>query len=303
MLRWFIAAVVLYGGFVALLLYMAQGLLQYFPERRRTSPSAVDLAEAEEMVLNTSDGERVIVWHVPPRGEQPVFLYFHGNGGSLCWRAERFRALIVDGSGLIALSYRGYGGSSGRPTKNWSDRGCGRCLCLCRRPLFCRAHHLVGRIAWLSSRNRTGSRQTCWATRAGGSVHLSGRCRSSWRPSIELRTLWSKMSPRLRRPCSSSAPLPDAPQPKPQEEMKVERPPDEAPAEVPLPVEKPPEKVQNSPPPAPVTAQQIQRRAPKVEASLQTNLMRQLQRSKRYPASAQAHKEEGVVLLSFESRP
>jgi periplasmic protein TonB len=96
-----------------------------------------------------------------------------------------------------------------------------------------------------------------------------------------------------------SAPLPDAPQPKPQEEMKVERPPDEAPAEVPLPVEKPPETVQNSPPPAPVTAQRVKGGAPKVEPSWQTNLMRQLQRSKRYPASTQAHKEEGVVLLSF----
>ena len=53
---------------------------------------------------------------VAPR-EQPVFLYFHGNGGSLRWRDERFRAIIADGSGLIALSYRGYGGSSGRPTE------------------------------------------------------------------------------------------------------------------------------------------------------------------------------------------
>jgi hypothetical protein len=59
----------------------------------------------------------VIVWHVPPREEQPIFLYFHGNGGSLRWRDERFRALISDGSGLIALSYRGYGGSTGRPTE------------------------------------------------------------------------------------------------------------------------------------------------------------------------------------------
>ena len=50
-------------------------------------------------------------------GEAPVFLYFHGNGGSLRWREERFRALISDGSGLVALSYRGYGGSSGRPTE------------------------------------------------------------------------------------------------------------------------------------------------------------------------------------------
>jgi pimeloyl-ACP methyl ester carboxylesterase len=71
----------------------------------------------EEAVLDTADGEQVIVWHVPPREEQPVFLYFHGNGGSLRWRDERFRAIIADGSGLIALSYRGYGGSSGRPTE------------------------------------------------------------------------------------------------------------------------------------------------------------------------------------------
>ena len=81
--------------------------------------------------------------------------------------------------------------------------------------------------------------------------------------------------------------------------MKLERPPDEAPAEVPLPVEKPPEKVENSPPPAPVTVQQVKGGAPKVEPSWQTNLMRQLQRFKRYPASAQSRKEEGVVLLSF----
>ena len=39
-------------------------------------------------------------------------LYFHGNGGSLRWRDERFRALISDGSGLIALSYRGYAAQS-----------------------------------------------------------------------------------------------------------------------------------------------------------------------------------------------
>ena len=64
-----------------------------------------------------ADGEQVIVWHVPPREEQPVFLYFHGNGGSLRWRDERFHDLIADGSGLVALSYRGYGGSSGYPTE------------------------------------------------------------------------------------------------------------------------------------------------------------------------------------------
>jgi hypothetical protein len=65
-------------------------------------PAGDWFAEAEEAVLDTADGERVIVWHVPPREKQPVFLYFHGNGGSLRWRDERFRALISDGSGLVA---------------------------------------------------------------------------------------------------------------------------------------------------------------------------------------------------------
>jgi uncharacterized protein len=116
LLKWLVAAVVLYGGFIALL-YVAQRSLQYFPERRRTAPSAVGLPEAEEVVLDTADGEHVIIWHVAPRDGQPIFLYFHGNGGSLPWRDERFRALVADGSGLVALSYRGYGGSSGRPSE------------------------------------------------------------------------------------------------------------------------------------------------------------------------------------------
>ncbi len=140
MLKWLIAVVVLYGGFVALL-YVVQRSLQYFPERRRTAPSAVGLPEAEEAVLDTADGERVIVWHVPPREGQPIFLYFHGNGGSLRWRVERFRTLITDGSGLVALSYRGYGGSSGRPTETGlvEDAAAAYAFAIARYP----AEHIV----------------------------------------------------------------------------------------------------------------------------------------------------------------
>ena len=93
MLKWLIAALIIYGGFVALL-YLAQRSLQYFSERRRTSPSAVGLTKAEGVVLDTADSERVIVWHVPPCDERPVFLCFHGNGGSLRWREERFQDLL-----------------------------------------------------------------------------------------------------------------------------------------------------------------------------------------------------------------
>jgi fermentation-respiration switch protein FrsA (DUF1100 family) len=105
-----------YLGLLALL-YVAQRALMYFPERTRTPPSAAGLSEAEELVLDTADGERVIVWHLAPRGDGNVVLYFHGNGGALRYRVDRFRALTADGTGLVALSYRGYGGSTGSPTE------------------------------------------------------------------------------------------------------------------------------------------------------------------------------------------
>jgi uncharacterized protein len=105
-----------YAGLLALL-YVAQRSLMYFPDSLRTPPAAAGLPTAEEVTLATADGERVIAWHLPPRGENPVVVYFHGNGGSLRDRADRFRALTADGSGLLALSYRGYGGSSGSPSE------------------------------------------------------------------------------------------------------------------------------------------------------------------------------------------
>ncbi len=112
-------AVFLAVFYVALLglMFFAQRSLMYFPDRQRVAPAAVGLPQAAEESLTTADGERVIVWHVPPREGQPVVLYFQGNGGGLSLRMPRFAALVNDGIGLIALNYRGYGGSSGSPSE------------------------------------------------------------------------------------------------------------------------------------------------------------------------------------------
>lgn len=116
-LKWtFIIAAAIYCGFAALM-YFAQRALMYFPETVRTAPAAAGLWQAEEVWLNPVDGERVIAWHMPPRGDNPVVIYFHGNGGSLRLRVDRFQGLAAAGIGLIGLSYRGYGGSSGKPTE------------------------------------------------------------------------------------------------------------------------------------------------------------------------------------------
>jgi uncharacterized protein len=106
----------LYVGF-AVLLYFTQRSLMYFPETIHTAPAQAGLPEAEEVALTAADGAQITAWHVAPTDQKPVILYFHGNGGALRYRVERFRRLIADGIGLVALEYRGYGGNNGSPSE------------------------------------------------------------------------------------------------------------------------------------------------------------------------------------------
>ena len=112
-----ILALLAYGGVLALM-YVFQRSLMYFPDRARTPPAAAGLPQAEEVALKSSDGESLIAWYVLAQGDKPLVIYFHGNGGALNLRADRFRWLTADGFGLLGLSYRGYGGSSGKPSES-----------------------------------------------------------------------------------------------------------------------------------------------------------------------------------------
>ncbi len=111
-----VVAVILYVGMAAML-YYSQRSMMYFPETVHTTPTQAGLPEAEEVTLTTADGARLVAWHVAPREGRPVVLYFHGNGGALHYRVERFRKLVRDGIGLLGLEYRGYAGSSGSPSE------------------------------------------------------------------------------------------------------------------------------------------------------------------------------------------
>jgi fermentation-respiration switch protein FrsA (DUF1100 family) len=118
-LKWIviIAALVYLGG-IAVLYVKQREMLFPIPPVVRTAPAAAGLPEAEEHVLTTADGEKVIVWHVPAKPGHPVVLFFPGNGDFLAGRVSRFKAVTTDGTGLVALSYRGYAGSSGAPSEH-----------------------------------------------------------------------------------------------------------------------------------------------------------------------------------------
>lgn len=116
--RLFLVALAVYAALLGLL-FVKQRDLMYPRNPARAETAGVDLPALEETRLTASDGERLVAWVVPPRAGKPVLLFFHGNAGNFgrAWRQARFRALTEDGTGLFAVNYRGYGGSSGAPSE------------------------------------------------------------------------------------------------------------------------------------------------------------------------------------------
>lgn len=114
-LKWCAATALAYAALVAVM-YLAQRSLMYLPETARTTPAKASLA-AEEIALATADGETLVAWHAAPAPGKPIVIYFQGNGGSLRYRAARFASLLAGDYGLLAVSYRGYGGSTGSPSE------------------------------------------------------------------------------------------------------------------------------------------------------------------------------------------
>lgn len=112
-----IGATLVYAGLCAAM-FVLQRSLQYRPDQQAMQPAAAGLPQVAQETLGTADGERIVVWWLAPReAGQPVYVYLHGNGGNLHARAQRFERLIAPGAGLMAVSWRGYGGSSGAPSE------------------------------------------------------------------------------------------------------------------------------------------------------------------------------------------
>ncbi len=117
-LKWLVVLVAAgYLGGLVVLFFVQRTFIFPIPQTARTAPEAAGFPEAEEHVLTTADGENVIAWHVPAKPGHAVVIYFPGNGDFLAGRVSRLRVIASDGTGLVALSYRGYAGSTGQPSE------------------------------------------------------------------------------------------------------------------------------------------------------------------------------------------
>lgn len=113
-------------GLVIAALYLAACSAMYFAQRSilfpaDTSDVALDVnrvPNARVVELHTVDAETLKAWWVPPSSDSaPVYLYFHGNAETLASRDGRFTLLTQEGAGLLGVSWRGYGGSTGSPSE------------------------------------------------------------------------------------------------------------------------------------------------------------------------------------------
>lgn len=108
---------------VCLVFYLRQSSLIFFPgPPPAATPASVGL-EHRELVIPTSDGERLAAWLISPRprgapapgAAATVVLYSHGNAGSIEHRIEIAELLAGFGCAVLLYDYRGYGASSGEP--------------------------------------------------------------------------------------------------------------------------------------------------------------------------------------------
>lgn len=102
---------------VAVAAFVLQRRLMYFPDTEHVAPTAFNLPGVKERILKAPDGARLVSWYAPAKLGQPTILYFHGNAGNLAGRSERVRRYVARGFGVLFMSYRGYGGSSGIPSE------------------------------------------------------------------------------------------------------------------------------------------------------------------------------------------
>lgn len=101
----------------AIALYYMQGRMMFGPDKTRILAANSGVAGLLEVMLETPKGLKLYSWYVPAKPNKPVLLFFHGNGGNVSYRIDKFLQLSEQGYGVFMLGYRGFGGSDGSPSE------------------------------------------------------------------------------------------------------------------------------------------------------------------------------------------
>lgn len=115
MLNFVLIAAIAYGALVAVM-YFAQRPLMY-PGTAIAGDVPGNPPWGEIVKLSTPDGEQLFALHSRAETGRPTILFFHGNADRITQYGFLAHGLANQGIGLLAVSYRGFTGSTGSPTE------------------------------------------------------------------------------------------------------------------------------------------------------------------------------------------
>lgn len=99
------------------LVWWLEPRMAFFPtEGVQQTPAAAGLA-FEELRIQTDDGETLNAWWLPHPSPRGQVLFWHGNGGNLSLWLDVIAGLRKQEFSVLAVDYRGYGASTGRPSE------------------------------------------------------------------------------------------------------------------------------------------------------------------------------------------
>jgi hypothetical protein len=71
----------------------------------------------QSVALRAADGVELLAWFLPAKGEpQATVLFLHGNAENISTHFANVAWMPAEGFNVLALEYRGYGGSEGSPS-------------------------------------------------------------------------------------------------------------------------------------------------------------------------------------------
>jgi hypothetical protein len=142
-----------------LLVWWLEPRMAFFPTRGvQETPAAAGLPFVD-VRIPTEDGETLHAWWLEHPQPSAQVLFFHGNGGNLSMWLDVIAALRQRGFSVLAVDYRGYGDSTGRP----SERGLYR--------------DADAAVRVFTERRRAGSPVVYWGRSIGAAVAASAASR------------------------------------------------------------------------------------------------------------------------------
>ncbi len=107
----------IYVGFAAHL-YLTQDQKIFFPDAvLQITPDQIGLPY-DDVTLSSSDGVTLHGWYIIAAAKpRATVLFLHGNSGNIGNCLDTVKQFVLLGMNVLVIDYRGYGGSTGRPSE------------------------------------------------------------------------------------------------------------------------------------------------------------------------------------------